>query len=69
MEQILTWRREQPERGLDEHVVLVRRKLYENKYTFFTGILIENTEGYVILYWYGDIESAVKPDEVEWALL
>jgi hypothetical protein len=55
--------------NLDEHAVLIRRKLKPNTYVFFVGIMLKNTAGYVILYTYGDIEQIVSPEEVEWALL
>jgi hypothetical protein len=54
---------------LDESTVLIRRKLFKNTYAFFVGIMLKNTSGYIILYTYGDIETIVSPEEVEWALL
>jgi hypothetical protein len=54
---------------LDEHAVIIRRKLKPNTYAFFIGIMLKNTGGYIILYTYGDIETMVSPEEVEWALL
>jgi len=68
--QSLLWMRSMPKgTALDEHAVLIRRKLKANTYAFFVGIMLRNTEGYVILYTYGDVESIVSPEEVEWALL
>ena len=68
--QSLLWMRSMPTSpNLDEHAVLIRRKLKANTYAFFVGIMLKNTEGYIILYTYGDIETMVSPEEVEWALL
>ena len=55
--------------NLDEHAVLIRRRLKPNTYAFFVGIMLKNTDGYIILYTYGDVEMIVSPEEVEWALL
>ena len=68
--QSLLWMRSTPKNpDLDEHTVLIRRKLKPNTYAFFVGILLKNTDGYIILYTYGDVETMVSPEEVEWALL
>lgn len=68
--QSLLWMRSMPQRDdLDERVVLIRRKRAENTYSFFVGILLRLYNGYVILYNYGDVETLVSPEEVEWALL
>lgn len=68
--QSLLWRRSMPKNpDLDEHAVLIRRKLKANTYAFFVGIMLKNTNWYSILYTYGDIETIVSPEEVEWALL
>jgi hypothetical protein len=68
--QSLLWMRSMPKSpDLDEHAVIIRRKLKPNTYAFFIGIMLKNTGGYIILYTYGDIETMVSPEEVEWALL
>ncbi len=68
--QSLLWMRSMPQsQNLDEHVVLIRRRLKPNTYAFFVGIMLKNTDGYIILYTYGDVEMIVSPEEVEWALL
>lgn len=68
--QSLLWMRSMPKSdNLDEATVLIRRKYAENSYAFFIGIMMKVYSGYIILYTYGDIETIVSPEEVEWALL
>lgn len=70
MEQTLLWMRTMSQNpDLDESTVLIRRKLAENTYAFFVGIMLRNPGGYIILYTYGDVETIVSPEEVEWTLL